>query len=131
MNDSAPSSTQAEYIESPEGVENPIVTRTTDRQHWVAVYDALMRDQIHGADDVVGISVSSDGVHFGPAQYVKLNASQSGCGSPVRTPQGLVPEPAACKGCYSMLYTGHASATSVDKGYANECWVMLRNTAEM
>ena len=121
----------AGYIETPEGIENPIVTRTSDRKHWVAVYDALMKDQIHGSNDVVGISVSTDGVHFGKAQYVKLNATGSGCGAPVRTPQGLVPEPDKCKGCYSMLYTGHAAANSVDKGFANECWVMLRNIAEL
>eukprot|EP00039_Didymoeca_costata_P017170 m.316305 g.316305 ORF g.316305 m.316305 type:complete len:88 (+) comp16501_c0_seq28:901-1164(+) len=57
-------------------------------------------------------------------QYVSLNASYSGCGSPVRTAQGLVPEPEMCAGCYSMLYTGHGN------GYANECWVLLRNKAE-
>jgi hypothetical protein len=116
----------AEYIETPEGIENPIVTRTTDKKYYVAVYDALMPDQIKGHEDVVGISVSTDGTHFGPAQYVHLNASASGCGSPVRTPQGLIPEPDKCKGCYSMMYTGHGGKPS----YANECWVMLRNLAE-
>ena len=93
-------------VESPEGIENQIVARTTDKKYFVAVYDALMKDQIHGTDDVVGISVSVDGIHFGPAQYVHLNASQSGCCSPVRTPQGLVSEP-KCKGCYSMLHRTH------------------------
>eukprot|EP01043_Picozoa_sp_COSAG02_P054268 COSAG02_NODE_6120_length_3785_cov_2.818231_2_plen_327_part_00 len=117
----------AEYIETPEGIENPIVTRTTDGKYYVAVYDALMPDQIEDHEDVVGISVSADGVHFGPAQYVHLNASASGCGSPVRTPQGLIPEPDKCKGCYSMMYTGHGGKPS----YANECWVMLRNLAEV
>ena len=149
----------AEYIETPEGIEqaplhsllplsklrwegcarasadgcfcvrNPIVTRTTDKKHYVAVFDALMPDQIKGSDDVVGISVSADGVHFGKAQYLRLNATAAGCGSPVRTPQGLVPEPERCAGCYSMLYTGHASS-GPSKGFANECWVMLRNLAE-
>ena len=42
-----------------------------------------------------------------------------------------MPEPAKCKGCYSMLYTGHASAKSPDKGFANECYVLLRNLAEV
>lgn len=125
----------SEYIETPEGIENPIVTRTTDKKWYVAVYDALMKDQIHGADDVVGMSFSADGIHFGKAQYVKLNATTSGCGSPVRTPQGLVPEPEKCKGCYSMLYTGHGPgsyhAGAGSGGYSNICWVMLRNTAEI
>jgi hypothetical protein len=119
----------ASYIESPEGIENPIVTRTTNTSiasSFVAVYDALMPDQIHGSSDVVGLTQSSDGVHWSAAQYVRLNASASGCGSPVRTPQGLVAEPTICRGCYSMLYTGH------DKhGYANVCWVLLRNRAEI
>ena len=115
----------AVYIETPMGVENPIVTRTTDRKWYVAVYDALVRDEIHGHEDVVGISVSADGIHFGKAQYVHLNATKSGCGSPVRTPQGLIPEPMKCKGCYSMMYTGHGAS-----GFANECWVMLRNLDE-
>eukprot|EP00039_Didymoeca_costata_P017169 m.316260 g.316260 ORF g.316260 m.316260 type:complete len:369 (+) comp16501_c0_seq17:43-1149(+) len=114
----------AEYIETPEGIENPIVTRTTDKTFYVAVFDALMPDQIHGHSDVVGITYAADGVHFSAAQYVSLNASYSGCGSPVRTAQGLVPEPEMCAGCYSMLYTGHGN------GYANECWVLLRNKAE-
>jgi hypothetical protein len=119
----------ASYIENPEGIENPIVTRTINRtiaHTYVAVYDALMPDQIHGSEDVVGITQSADGVHWSPAQYVHLNATASGCGSPVRTPQGLVAEPSRCTGCYSMLYTG------VDKktGYKNVCWVLLRNIAE-
>lgn len=66
----------AEYIETPEGIENPIVTRTTDKAFYVAVYDALMPDQIHGSDDVVGIALSKDGIHFGHHQYLSLNASQ-------------------------------------------------------
>ena len=124
----------AEYIETPEGIENPIVTQTSDGKYFVAVYDALMPDQIGGSNDVVGISTSADGIHFSKAQYVHLNATASGCGKPVRTPQGLVPEPTKCKGCYSMLYTGHgASTTSSDSGsesYKNVCWVLLRNINE-
>lgn len=115
----------ADDIESPEGVENPIVTRTTDKSAWVAVFDALMPDQIHGHKDYVGISQSFDGVHWSPAQYVGLNASASDCGGPVRTPQGLAPEPEKCAGCDSMLYTGVGKG-----GYRNECWVLLRNLAE-
>lgn len=127
----------AEYIETPEGIENPIVTKTSDGHFWVAVYDALMPDQIHGSEDVVGISTSSDGVHFSEAQYVHLNASASGCGHPVRTPQGLVAEPEKCKGCYSMLYTGHGASgeATADAGadggsYANVCYVLLQNVNE-
>ena len=122
----------ASYIEYPEGIENPIVTRTTDRDttySYVAVFDALMPDEIHaeGSKDYVGITQSADGIHWSPAQYLPLNASTSGCGGPVRTPQGLVAEPSKCKGCYSMLYTGGRDTT----GYRNECWVLLRNTAEL
>ena len=128
----------AEYIESPEGIENPIVTKTSDGKYWVAVYDALMKAQIMADQDVVGISVSTDGIHFGKAQYVHLNATASGCGKPVRTPQGLVPEPEKCKGCYSLLYTGHgttdeagaASQGGATLSYANVCWVMLQNVNE-
>ena len=65
---------------------------------------------------------------FRPAQYVSLNASASGCGGVVRTPQGLVAEPQMCKGCYSMLYTGIDTS---EHGYRNECWVLLQNAAEM
>ena len=123
----------ASYIESPEGIENPIVTRTTDRTaafSFVAVFDALVPDQINatGTKDYVGITQSADGIHWSPAQYVSLNASASGCGSPTRTPQGLVAEPGRCQGCYSMLYTGYSSS---DGGYRNECWVLLRNKAEL
>jgi len=107
----------AEYIESPEGIENPIVTRTMDGKWFVAVFDPLL----HGP--TVGITYSSDGLHWSKASYVDLNASSSGCGG-VRTPQGLVPEPKMCAGCYSMLYTGS------DNVYENECWVLLRNKAE-
>jgi hypothetical protein len=98
----------ATYIETPMGVENPIVTRTSNRsipRTYIAVYDALMPDQIHpaGDKDYVGVTQSADGVHWSPAQYVSLNASKSGCGATVRTPQGLVAEPGLCTGCYSML----------------------------
>jgi hypothetical protein len=121
----------ASYIEAPEGIENPIVTRTTDRsvEHsYVAVYDALMPDQIQGHGDYVGITQSADGVLWSAAQYVSLNMT-SGCasnGSTVRTPQGLVAEPTKCKGCYSMLYTAQDKMS----GYRVECWVLLRNTEE-
>jgi len=63
----------ASYIERPEGIENPIVTRTMNRsvEHtYVAVYDALMVDQIGTHGEYVGITQSSDGVHWSPAQYV-------------------------------------------------------------
>jgi len=117
----------ASYIERPEGIENPIVSRTTDKavnRTYVAVYDALMPDQIKGKGDVVGITESADGVHWSPAQYVSLNASACAAGV-VRTPQGLVAEPDKCKGCYSMLYT-------IDAGsYRPVCHVLLRNTAEL
>ena len=108
------------------------MTRTTDcdtTYSYVAVFDALMPDEIHaeGSKDYVGITQSADGLHWSPAQYLPLNASTSGCGGPVRTPQGLVAEPSKCKGCYSMLYTGGRDTT----GYRNECWVLLRNTAEL
>lgn len=56
-------------------------------QHPDAMWGFGRAFQIHGTDDVVGISVSTDGVHFGLAQYIKLNATESGCGSPARTPQ--------------------------------------------
>ena len=55
------------------------MTRTTDKKHYVAVFDALMPDQIKGSDDVVGISVSTDGVHFGKAQYLLRAISMSTC----------------------------------------------------
>jgi hypothetical protein len=101
----------------------------------IAVYDALMPNQIHGHHDYVGISQSADGVHWSAAQYVSLNASASGCGGTVRTPQGLVAEPQRCKGCYSMLYTGVDNRAEGDgrgsEGYKNECWVLLQNTAEL
>ena len=100
-------------------------TRTSDKSAYIAVYDALMKNEIHGKEGVVGISQSIDGVHWSSAQYLNLNATASGCGSPVRTPQGLVPEPAKCRGCYSMLYTGMGVGN-----YRSECWVLLRNTAE-
>lgn len=121
----------ASYIERPEGIENPIVTRTADRgvnRTYVAVYDALMPDQIKGHLDVVGITESADGVHWSPAQYVSLNATacSKGGASTVRTPQGLVAEPQQCKGCYSMLYT----IISADSGHRPVCYVLLRNTAE-
>ena len=61
---------------------------------------------------------------------MSLNASASGCGGTVRTPQGLVAEPHMCKGCYSMLYTGVGTADG-QKGYKNECWVLLQNAAEL
>eukprot|EP01079_Euglenida_sp_SAG-EU17-18_P011454 gene11455-2084_t len=70
----------ASYIESPEGIENPIVTRMVDKSivyPYVAVYDALMPDQIHGHTDVVGITQSPDGWNWSPHQYVSLNASSS------------------------------------------------------
>ena len=127
----------ASYIESPEGIENPIVTRTTDRTaafSFIAVFDALMPNQIHtkGTKDYVGITQSADGIHWSPAQYLSLNASSSGCGSPTRTPQGLVAEPGRCKGCYSMLYTGYGEPAGSDgESFRNECWVLLRNTAEL
>ena len=44
-----------------------------------------MKDQIVGHGDYVGISHSADGVHWSRAEYVSLNASQSGCGGQVRT----------------------------------------------
>jgi hypothetical protein len=53
----------AEYIESPEGIENPIVTKTSDGKYWVAVYDALMRAQIMG-DEVRLTSTFSLATHF-------------------------------------------------------------------
>jgi hypothetical protein len=55
----------------------------------------------------------------------------------VRTPQGLVAEPEKCKGCYSMLYTGHGASgeATADAGadggsYANVCYVLLQNVNE-
>ena len=73
----------ASYVEQPEGIENPIVTRTTGRsiEHtFIAVYDALMPDQIHGHADAVGITQSKDGVHWSPAQYVPTwSARVLGC----------------------------------------------------
>lgn len=108
----------ADYIETPERIENPIVTRSANGKRFVAVYDALHRGES------AGFVASDDGVHWSAAQYVPLNASSSGCAG-VRTPMGLVPEPKRCQGCYSMLYTGNQD------GYENICWALLRNLDEV
>ena len=70
----------SDYIEKPEGIENPIVTRLTDKSYYVAVFDALMKNEIHGQEGVVGISYSEDGVRFS-ARPKRCAAARGGLAS--------------------------------------------------
>jgi hypothetical protein len=78
------------------GVENPIVTRLASGL-YIAVFDAL------GYSDRIGYTVSSDGIHWSPARYLKLNPGSEWT-DVVRTPLGLIPEP---DGTYTLFYTGY------------------------
>ena len=69
----------------------------------IAVYDALMPDQIHGHNDYVGITQSTDGVQWSPAQYVPRRAAAPALlGMMGAAPNGCVglaaPFPTPCVG---------------------------------
>jgi hypothetical protein len=78
------------------GVENPIVTRLASGQ-YIAVFDAL------GYTDRIGYTVSVDGIHWSPAQYLQLESSNLWT-QVVRTPLGLIPN---ADGTATLFYTGY------------------------
>ena len=109
----------------PEGrqaTENPIVTQTQDSSWLVAVWDALRSP----AAQQIGLSYSADGLSWSGPQYVTVwEGGGAGPCDDIRTPLGLVPEPALGRGVYSVLFTGSAA------GYENICRALLQNTAEL
>ncbi len=60
-------------------------------------------------------------------QYLQILMVQVGgnhpCGE-IRTALGLVPEPNRCKGCYSVLWTGH------EGDFSPVCHAIIRNVNE-
>jgi hypothetical protein len=78
------------------GVENPIVTRLASGQ-YIAVFDAL------GYSDMIGYTVSVDGIHWSPAHYLRLDPSELWTQT-VRTPLGLIANP---DGTFTLFFTGY------------------------
>jgi hypothetical protein len=112
--------------EGQQATENPIVTPTQDGAWLVAVWDALRSPALHQ----IGISYSADGLHWSGPQYVTVWEGGTGvapCDN-IRTPLGLVAEPAMGHGIYSLLFTGNSKAPVA---YESICRVLLENAAEM
>jgi hypothetical protein len=108
--------------EGKQATENPIVSKTQDGAWFIAVWDALRQP---AADHEIGISYSADGLAWSTAQYVPVwpSAGEGPCGV-IRTPLGLVAEPALGAGYYSVLFSGSAA------GYESVCRAVLQNAAE-
>eukprot|EP00947_MAST-08B_sp_MAST-8B-sp1_P002916 g2916.t1 len=135
----------------PCGPENPIVSRSTDKKWFYAVFDAL--EQVpNGAGntctepakraicksktgcDKVGLAWSQDGVTWTAEATMLLAVQGTGghhpCGQ-IRTPLGLVAEPELCTGCYSVLWTGFSTQQGTDgNGFTPVCHAIIRNVNE-
>ena len=138
----------------PCGPENPIVSRSTDKKWFFAVYDAL--EQVPAGSnnplersgctspprralcksktqcDKIAIAWSPDGVTW-TANATTLIQVQTGghpCGQ-IRTPLGLVEEPETCAGCYSVLWTGYSTSKGTDaNGFTPVCHAVIKQVNE-
>jgi hypothetical protein len=139
----------------PCGPENPIVSRSTDKQWYYAVYDALEQvpmasDRASGLGqctdvtkralcksktqcDQIMIAWSPDGITWTANATALLRVQTDGhhpCGQ-IRTPLGLVAEPEICAGCYSVLWTGYSALKGTDNaGFTPVCHAVIRQTNE-
>jgi hypothetical protein len=85
-------------------IENPIVARIGRK--FVAVYDSSLDDTNPGYisdGHHVGVSVSSDGIHWPRGQRLDVQPAAANWSEDIRTPLCLIPEGG---GVYTMLYTG-------------------------
>lgn len=139
----------------PCGPENPIVSRSTDKQWYYAVYDALEQTPLANdrqtgpglcADpskrtlcksktqcDQIALAWSSDGVTWTADATILLRVQTDGhhaCGQ-IRTPLGLVAEPELCAGCYSVMWTGFSSLKGSDSnGFTPVCHAVIKQIKE-
>jgi hypothetical protein len=77
-------------------IENPIVTRLRDGR-YLAVYD------ITSDPDVIGYSISADGMHWPPGRSLAIQTAKGKWSPEIRTPLGLVEE---ADGVFTVFYTG-------------------------
>jgi hypothetical protein len=109
------------------GIENPVVTKTADGSHFVAVYHVY-------TPGAIGVSVSQDGEHWSNQQGdVFLTRSGSGtgfCGDDVTAVGGLVHEPALGPGVYSLMYTAGGGGAGASSNAGVVCKGYLVNDAE-
>lgn len=137
----------------PCGPENPIVTKSSDKQWYYAVYDALEQIPV-GAEqpskgctdpskralcksktqcDQIGIAWSRDGLTWSANRTTLLKVQTGGhhpCGQ-IRTPLGLVAEPEHCDGCYSVLWTGFSTLEGTDgNGFTPVCHAIVKQIHE-
>ena len=133
--------------------ENPVVTTmSTDKNYYLAVYDALeqppddhpmpvagIRTGKPGGNPIcssksscnrVGIAFSTDGVTWKYSAMVPVQtATTHPCGQ-IRTPLGMAPEPERCKGCYSVLWTGISDEPGPSGNFRPICQAIIRNVNE-
>lgn len=122
------------WAENSPNVENPIVIRSTDKQRYIMVYDALSMNATCRDDpecgwvqgqcwsnkycNEIGIAWSADGVTWVNATTLAVQTPETAdamCGL-VRTPIGVVPEPETCAGCYTVMWTGWRAPTTATPG---------------
>jgi hypothetical protein len=142
----------------PCGPENPIVSRSSDKQWYYTVYDALFQEPFKSTPatseaatcpskklctsktecDQIGLAWSPDGVTWTENATALLRvqglSGQGGhhpCGQ-IRTPLGLVAEPDMCTGCYSVLWTGFSTlnGSDVTPGFSPVCHAVIKQTSE-
>jgi hypothetical protein len=141
------------------GPENPQVASSSDKSYYYSVYDALEQtpqavprpanqDQQRSAAgsrqplctdkttcNSIGIAWSVDGVSWPASASTTLEVQLNGnhpCGQ-IRTALGLVAEPAICRGCYSVLWTGFSNKSSPMRGspgFEPVCQAIIRNMNE-
>lgn len=98
----------------PVWVENPVVHRVEDGR-YAALYDATPKGR------VIGITTSTDGVHWSAGQLLPLSAGAGDWLKQPRTPLCLIPH-AGSKHEYDVLFTGNDR-----EGYGCIGWCIVRD----
>jgi hypothetical protein len=92
---------------NPRFLENPIVSQLPNGA-YIAVFDGGPDDAGHPFANMIGYSLSNDGLHWSEARYLPLHLKVNRWWSTMRTPLGLIPEG---DNVYTIVYAAFANPT--------------------
>lgn len=85
---------------NPEFIENPLVYRLKNGA-YIAVFDGGPDDKTHHFVNMMGYSLSKDGLHWSEARYMPIHTKIKKWWNTMRTPLCLIPEG---NGVYTILF---------------------------